>query len=79
MPAARAADAPRRHVHHPDKRLVITRILQEPEPGHDVADLASLEELEAAHQLVGHAAAAQRHFERSRQGIGAKQNAEVSW
>ena len=58
------ADAPRRHVHHPEKRLVVAGISQQPQPGHDVADLAALEELQATDELIGHAGGAQRDLER---------------
>ena len=66
------ADAAGRHVHDAGKRLVIPRIFQQPEPGHDISDLAALEELEPADELVGNAAAAQRHFERPRQSVRAE-------
>ena len=73
-----AADTPRRHVHYPKKGLVIPRVAEQPQPRHHIADLPPFEELEPAHQLVGHARSPQRDLERPRQGRRSKEHGKVS-
>jgi hypothetical protein len=71
------AESPRRHVHHPQQRLVVPRVAHEPQPRDEVTDLAAAKELEAAHELVGNAARAQRHLQRSGEGVGAEQDRDI--
>ena len=71
------ADPAWRHVHNPQECLVIARILEQPQPRDDVTDFSPLEELEPPHQLVGHAPAAQSHFQRPGEGVGPKENGDV--
>ena len=70
-------DAPCRDVDDPEQRLVIARIPQQTQPRDDVADLTTLEELDAAEQLVRDAAGAERHLEGTGEGVGAEQDREI--
>ena len=72
------ADAPRGHVDHPQERLVVTRVSQQPQPGDHVADLTAFEKLQPADELIGDPTAPQRQFERPRQGVGPEQDREVA-
>ena len=72
-------DAPRGHVDDPEERLVIARIPQQSQPGDDVTDLASLEELDPAEQLVGDAAGTERDLQGAGEGVGAEEDREIPW
>ena len=56
---------------------LVGRVHDHLEVGHDVADLGTVEESRAAHDLVGHARAQEHIFENTRLGVGAVEHGDV--
>ena len=56
---------------------LVCRVHDHLEVGHDVADLGTVEESRAAHDLVGHARAQEHIFENARLGVGAVEHGDV--
>ena len=71
------ADAAARRVDHALDAHLVGRVHDHLEIGHDVADLGTVEESRAAHDLVGHARAQEHIFEDARLGVGAVEHRDV--
>ena len=56
---------------------LVCRVHDHLEVGHDVADLGTVEESRAAHNLVGHARAQEHIFEDTRLGVGAIEHGDI--
>ena len=71
------ADAAARRVDDALDAHLVGRVHDHLEVGHDVADLGTVEEPRAAHNLVGHARAQEHIFEDTRLGVGAIEHSDV--
>ena len=71
------ADAATRRVDDALDAHLVCRVHDHLEVGHDVADLGTVEESRAAHNLVGHARAQEHIFENTRLGVGAIEHSDV--
>ena len=71
------ADAAARRVDDALDAHLVGRVHDHLEVGHDVADLGTVEESRAAHDLVGHARAQEHIFENTRLGVGAVEDGDV--
>ena len=71
------ADAAARRVDDALDAHLVGRVHNHLEVSHDVADLGTVEESRAAHDLVGHARAQEHIFENTRLGVGAVEHGDV--
>ena len=71
------ADAAARRVDDALDAHLVCRVHDHLEVGHDVADLGTVEESRAAHNLVGHARAQEHIFEDTRLGVGAVEHGDI--
>ena len=71
------ADAAARRVDDALDAHLVGRVHDHLEVGHDVADLGTVEESRAAHDLVGHARAQEHIFEDTRLGVGAVEHGDI--
>ena len=71
------ADAAARRVDDALDAHLVCRVHDHLEVGHDVADLGTVEESRAAHNLVGHACAQEHIFEDTRLGVGAVEHGDI--
>ena len=71
------ADAAARRVDDALDAHLVCRVHDHLEVGHDVADLGTVEESRAAHNLVGHACAQEHIFEDTRLGVGAVEHSDI--
>ena len=71
------ADAAARRVDDALDAHLVGRVHDHLKVGHDVADLGTVEESRAAHDLVGHARAQEHIFEDTRLGVGAIEHSDV--
>ena len=71
------ADAATRRVDDALDAHLVCRVHDHLKVGHDVADLGTVEESRAAHDLVGYACAQEHIFEDTRLGVGAVEHGDV--